>query len=79
MQPVVPPPPPEARKREHRRFVVIGSALFTLVLLAMGLAGTGIHFLATRLHAPGPLDVDKAVVIRGNSASEIADALLTSV
>ncbi len=76
IQPVVPPPPPEPRKREHGRFVVIGSALFTLVLLAMGLAGTGIHFLATRLHAPGPLDVDKAVVIRGNSASEIADTLL---
>ena len=76
MQPVVPPPPPEQRKREHGRFVVIGSALFTLVMLAMELAGTGIHFLATRLHAPGPLDVDKAVVIRGNSASEIADTLL---
>ncbi|MBV9741020.1 MAG: endolytic transglycosylase MltG [Hyphomicrobiales bacterium] len=76
IQPVVPPPPPEAKKREHGRFVVIGSALFTLVLLGMGLAATGIHFVATRLHTPGPLDVDKAVVIRGNSASEIADTLL---
>ena len=76
MQPVVPPPPPEPKKSEHGRLVVIGSAVFTLVLLAMAVAGTGIHFLATRLHAPGPLDVDKAVVIRGNSASEIADALL---
>ncbi len=76
MQPVVPPPPPESKKREHGRFVVIGSALFTLVILGIGLAGTGIHFLATRLHSPGPLDVDKAVVIRGNTASEIADTLL---
>jgi UPF0755 protein len=76
MQPVAPPPPPELKRREHGRFVVIGSALFTLVLLGMAVAGTGIHFLATRLHAPGPLDVDKAVVIRGNTASEIADTLL---
>src|SRR5580704_238404 len=67
MQPVAPPPP---KRREHGRIVVIGSALFTMVLLAMAVAGTGIHFLATRLHAPGPLAVDKAVVIRGNSASE---------
>jgi UPF0755 protein len=76
MQPVAPPPPPEFKKREHGRLVVIGSALFTIVLLAMAVAGTGIHFLATRLHAPGPLAVDKAVVIRGNSASEIAETLL---
>jgi UPF0755 protein len=76
MQPVAPPPPPEPKRREHGRIVVIGSALFTMVLLAMAVAGTGIHFLATRLHAPGPLAVDKAVVIRGNSASEIADTLL---
>jgi UPF0755 protein len=76
MQPVAPPPPPEPKKREHGRLVVLGSALFTVVLLAMAIAGTGIHFLATRLHAPGPLAVDKAVVVRGNSASEIADTLL---
>ncbi|MBV8770495.1 MAG: endolytic transglycosylase MltG [Hyphomicrobiales bacterium] len=75
MQPVAPPPPPELKKREHGRFVVIGSALFTILLLGMAVAGTGIHLLATRLHAPGPLDVDKAVVIRGSTA-EIADTLL---
>ncbi|SED85158.1 UPF0755 protein [Rhizobiales bacterium GAS191] len=76
MQPVPPPPPPEPRRRKHGRLVIIGSALFTVVLLFMAIASAGIHFLATRLHAPGPLAVDKAVVIRGNSASEIADSLL---
>jgi UPF0755 protein len=77
VQPVAPPPPPEPKKRrEHGRLVVIGSALFTIVLLGMAVAGVGINFVATKLHEPGPLSVDKPVVIRGNSASEIADVLL---
>jgi UPF0755 protein len=76
MQPVAPPPPPEPKKREHGRLVVIGSAIFTLLLLVMVVAGTSINFVATKLHEPGPLTVDKPVVVRGNSASEIADVLL---
>src|ERR1700722_17432938 len=69
MQPV-PPPPPEPRKRKHGRLVLIGSALFSTLLLIMAVSAAGIHFLADKLHAAGPLSVDKAVVIRGSSASE---------
>jgi UPF0755 protein len=76
MQPVPPPPPPEPRRRKHGRLVLIGSALFSTLLLIMAVSAAGIHFLADKLHAAGPLNVDKAVVIRGNSASEIADTLL---
>jgi UPF0755 protein len=76
MQPIAPPPPPEPKRREHGRFVVIGSAIFTLLLLIMAVAGAGIDFVATKLHEPGPLTVDKPVVVRGNSANEIADVLL---
>ncbi|MFI5013621.1 MAG: endolytic transglycosylase MltG [Hyphomicrobiales bacterium] len=56
--------------------MIIGSAVFTLLLLAMAVVGTGINFLATKLHEPGPLAVGKSVVVRGNSASEISDVLL---
>lgn len=77
MQPVAPPPPPEPKKREHGRLVVIGSAIFTFLLLAIVVIAGGIDFLATKLHEPGPLAADTPVVVRGNSASEIADTLLT--
>ena len=76
MQPVPPPPPPAPKRRRHGRLVIIGSALFTTVLLFMAIATAGIHLLASRLHAPGPLAVDKAVVIRGSSASDITETLL---
>jgi UPF0755 protein len=76
MQPVAPPPPPEPKKREHGRLVVIGSAIFTLLLLVIVVTGAGIDFAATKLHEPGPLTADKPVVVRGNSATEIAEVLL---
>src|SRR5260370_25960644 len=76
MQPVAPPPPPEPKKREHGRIVAIGSAVFTILILGMAVAGTGISFLATKLHAPGPRGVHTAVVVRGTTAQGISEWLL---
>jgi UPF0755 protein len=76
IQPVAPPPPPEPKNREHGRIVLIGSGIFTAILLTMGVVAFGMNFIGTRLHEPGPLPTEKPVVVRAGSASEIASTLM---
>ena len=76
VQSVAPPPPPEPKRRRHGRFVLIGSALFTTLVLAIAITAIGVYVVADRLREPGPLSADKAVVVRGASASAIAGTLM---
>jgi UPF0755 protein len=76
IQPVAPPPPREPKRREHGRLVLIGSGLFTTILLITAIAAFGMNFIGTRLHEPGPLSADKPVVVRAGSAAEIGNTLM---
>lgn len=77
MKPSAPPPPPP-KKTRRRRGGLVGflSALFTLGLIGAVLIG-GAFIVVTRQAAePGPLAVDRAIIIPpGSGLADIADLL----
>lgn len=77
LKPSAPPPPPVKKaKRRKSGFVGFLSALFTVGLIAAVVVG-GAFIMVTRQAAePGPLALDKAIVIPpGSGLAEISDQL----
>jgi len=70
------PVPTRRSKRVRNPLVIIGNAIFTLLILAIVGGGAAIVFGKIRFEAPGPLKEDKIVNIRpGAGVVEIADIL----
>jgi UPF0755 protein len=67
---------PRPSRRTRNPLVIIGNAIFTLLLLVLLLGGGAIVIGKTRFEAPGPLQEDKVVTIPPRSGMvEIADVL----
>ncbi len=74
--PARPPVPSRPSKRARNPLVIIGNAIFTLLILALFVGGGAIVFGKTRFEAPGPLQEDKVVTIPPRSGMmDIADLL----
>src|SRR3954469_18025491 len=72
----VPEPVSRSKKARHP-YVVIGNALFTIILLVGLVAGGGFVFGKQRFEAPGPLPQEKTVNIPRNlGVRDIADLLV---
>jgi UPF0755 protein len=68
--------PTRRSKRVRNPLVIVGNAIFTLLILAVIAAGAAIVFGKLRFEAPGPLEQDKIVNIpRSARVVEIADLL----
>ncbi|WP_342362937.1 endolytic transglycosylase MltG [Terrarubrum flagellatum] len=74
MEPQAAPPPPPRLKMRHRSFVTFGSNMFTILLALILVAGAGAYFVVREIEKPGPLQRDKALVVRGGMG-DIADQL----
>ncbi len=63
-------------RRARNRLVIVGNAIFTLLILVLIVGGGAVVVGKTRLEAPGPLQEDKVVVIPPRSGMvDIADLL----
>src|SRR5262249_32918486 len=74
------PLPPRSPRRPSRRarnpLVIIGNAIFTLLLLVLVVGGAIVVFGKSRFEAPGPLEEDTVVVIPPRSGmKDIAELL----
>jgi UPF0755 protein len=71
-------PPPKLRaKRVRHPLVVVGNAIFTLLVLISVAAGAALYIGKQRFATPGPLEDDKVVNIpRGLGIKEISDLLV---
>jgi UPF0755 protein len=68
-------PPPPSRRARHP-LVVIGNAIFTLVVLVIIGGGAGLYIGKRKFDAAGPLDRERTVMIaRGQGIRDIADQL----
>ncbi len=68
--------PTRRSKRVRNPLVIVGNAIFTLLILAVIAGGAGIVFGKLRFEAPGPLAADKVVNIPARAGMmEIADLL----
>ncbi len=72
LQPERMPPPPS--KRAKHPLVVAGNAILTVVMLLMIGVGTAIYIGNGKISEPGPLDRERAVVVKGG-VREVADTL----
>ncbi len=70
--------PPESRSRRTRHpLVVIGNAIFTLLVLVAVAGGIGLYVGKQRFEQPGPLEQEKVVNIpKGLGVRDIADLLV---
>jgi UPF0755 protein len=76
LEPEPVPPPPRRSERARSRFVVIGNAVITIVLLLMIGAGGAYVYGRQKIEAPGPLQEDKIVNIPTRAGmTDIADIL----
>ena len=77
LKPVPPPaPPPKPRRRRRSPFIGMLSGLFTMMLVAGGVAGVGIAMVSSQSKAPGPLASDRVLIIpRDSGLTEISDLL----
>src|ERR1700736_4722080 len=63
-------------RRTRNPLVIVGNAVFTLLILVLIVGGGAILVGKTRLEAPGPLQEDKVVIIPPRSGiMDIADVL----
>src|SRR5262245_461308 len=70
------PEPTRRSKRVRNPLVIIGNAVFMLLILLVLGGGVAVVFAKVRLEAPGPLQADKIVNIPKNArVAEIADLL----
>jgi UPF0755 protein len=71
------PPPPKRSERARNPFVVVGNAIFTILIILMIGAGTVYYYGRQMLETPGPLREDKIVNIPSRAGKrDIADVLL---
>jgi UPF0755 protein len=77
LEPEQVPPPPRRSERARNPFVVVGNAIFTILIIAMIGAGAAYYYGRQLLETPGPLQEDKIVNIPARAGKrDIADALL---
>jgi UPF0755 protein len=68
--------PPRPSRRARNPLVIIGNAIFTLLILVLIVGGGAVVLGKTRLETPGPLQADKVVVIPPRAGlMDIADLL----
>ncbi|QOZ25549.1 Endolytic murein transglycosylase [Bradyrhizobium ivorense] len=76
LEPEQVPPPPKRSDRARNPFVIVGNAIFTLLIILMIGAGAVYYYGKQTLEAPGPLQEDKIVNIPARATKrDIADAL----
>jgi UPF0755 protein len=76
LEPEYVPVPTRRSKRVRNPLVIIGNAIFTLLILLVIGGGAAVVFGKLRFEAPGPLQADKMVTIPKNArVVEIADVL----
>ena len=70
------PPPTRPSRRARHPIIVVGNAIFTLLVVISSAVGAGLFIGKQRFEAPGPLPEDKVVNIpRGLGIRDIADLL----
>jgi UPF0755 protein len=76
LEPEQVPQPPKRSQRARNPFVIVGNAIFTLLVVAMLLAGGAFWYGKKMVEAPGPLGEDTVVNIpQGARKTDIADLL----
>ena len=76
LEPEPVPPPKRRSKRARHPLVIVGNAIFTVLVLVSVMVGAALYFGRERFQAPGPLTEDKVVNIpRGLGIRDIADLL----
>ncbi|WOH63327.1 endolytic transglycosylase MltG [Bradyrhizobium sp. BWA-3-5] len=77
LEPEQVPPPPKRSERARNPFVVVGNAIFTILIILMIGAGAAYYYGRQILETPGPLQEDKIVNIPTRAGKrDIADVLL---
>jgi UPF0755 protein len=70
------PPPPKRSDRARNPFVIVGNAIFTILIILMIGAGATYYYGKQALESPGPLQEDKIVNIPARAGKrDIADVL----
>jgi len=70
------PPPKKRSKRVRHPLVIVGNAIFTILVIVTVAVGAGLYIGKQRFEQPGPLADDKVVNIpRGLGIKDIADLL----
>jgi UPF0755 protein len=76
LEPEQVPPPPKRSDRARNPFVVVGNAIFTILILLMIGAGATYYYGKQILESPGPLKEDKIVNIPARAGKrDISDVL----
>src|SRR5689334_19685859 len=76
LEPEQVPPPPKRSERARNPFVVVGNAIFTILILLMIGAGASYYYGKQILESPGPLREDKVVNIPARAGKrDISDVL----
>ncbi|OYU60168.1 MAG: aminodeoxychorismate lyase [Bradyrhizobium sp. PARBB1] len=76
LEPEQVPPPPKRSDRARNPFVIVGNAIFTILIILMIGAGATYYYGKQTLEAPGPLQEDKIVNIPARAGKrDIADVL----
>ncbi|QOZ34761.1 endolytic transglycosylase MltG [Bradyrhizobium sp. CCBAU 53421] len=76
LEPEQVPPPPKRSDRARNPFVIVGNAIFTILIILMIGAGATYYYGKQALESPGPLQEDKIVNIPARAGKrDIADVL----
>ena len=76
LEPEQVPPPPKRSERARNPFVIVGNAIFTILIILMIGAGATYYYGRQTLESPGPLQEDKVVNIPARAGKrDIADVL----
>ncbi|MHC2335061.1 endolytic transglycosylase MltG [Bradyrhizobium sp. USDA 4454] len=76
LEPEQVPPPPKRSDRARNPFVIVGNAIFTILIILMLGAGATYYYGKQALESPGPLQEDKIVNIPARAGKrDIADVL----
>jgi UPF0755 protein len=76
LEPEQVPQPPKRSRRARNPFVIVGNAIFTVLVVVMVLAGGAFWYGKKMVEAPGPLREDTVVNIpQGARKTDIADLL----
>ncbi|MGF6310059.1 UPF0755 protein [Bradyrhizobium sp. i1.8.4] len=76
LEPEQVPPPPKRSDRARNPFVIVGNAIFTILIILMIGAGATYYYGKQTMESPGPLQEDKIVNIPARAGKrDIADVL----